>query len=165
MANKEINALPRDTDLDGTELVHLNVEDAGSPSTWNSRATTLERLADYLFSNSFNLSAAYTGTITDDGTKSSGTYTPTPASGGPAKKIVNGGAFTLAPYSPASNTYAVLDVFIVNGGSSGAITTSGFTKVTGDAFTTTSTDEFACRITIFDVGGTEYSFLDVVAGQ
>jgi len=111
------------------------------------------------------LTAAFTAAVDDDGTKSSGTYTPSVAAGSNYKKIVNGGAFTLAPPTLASNEAVTLSLFVANGGSSGAITTSGFTKVTGDSFTTTSTDEFLCRIEVFDIGGTEYSHLDVVALQ
>jgi len=112
------------------------------------------------------LTAAFTGTVTDDGTKTTGTYTPTPASGGQYKKIVHGaGAFTLAPFSPASNEATTLSLLIVNASASGTITTSGFTMVTGDAFDNTGTNRFLCRIEVVDYGGTEVSSLDVVALQ
>lgn len=111
------------------------------------------------------LSAAYTATIDDDGAQSSGTYTPSLAAGSQYKKIVNNGAFTLAPPSLASNEAATLSLFITNGSSAGAVTTSGFTKVVGDDFTITDGDDFMCRIEVFDIGGTEYSFLNVVALQ
>lgn len=111
------------------------------------------------------LSAAYTAAVDDDGTQSSGTYTPSVLAGSSAKKIVNGGAFTLAPPSPATGEYIALSLLIVNTTGAGAITTSGFTKVAGDSFTTTTTDEFLCHISVYDIGGTEYSFLDVVALQ
>lgn len=103
--------------------------------------------------------------IDDDGTKSSGTYTPDPTSGSAYKKIINAGAFTLFPPAAPNNTATTLSLLIVNTTGAGAITTSSFTKVTGDDFTTTTTDEFLCRIEVYDVGGTEYSLLDVVALQ
>jgi len=111
------------------------------------------------------LTAAFTAAVDDDGTQSSGTYTPSVSAGSNAKKIVNGGAFTLAPPSPASNEHIALSLLIVNTTGAGAITTSGFTKVGGDSFSTTTTDEFLCHIQVYDIGGTEYSFLDVVALQ
>lgn len=91
----------------------------------------------------------------DAGTKSSGTFTPDPANGN-QQYCVNGGAFTLAP--PATATSIVLEV--LNNGSAGAITTSGFTKVTG-AFTTTNTNKFLCVI----VKTQNYSLLQIQALQ
>lgn len=86
------------------------------------------------------------GYLSDDysgGTISSGTYTPAPATGQENfQYIVNGGAFTLAP--PAASCSIILQ--ITNNGSAGAITTSGFTKKDGDAFTTTNGDDFMCFI-------------------
>tara|TARA_R110001606_G_scaffold225460_2_gene373545 strand:- start:601 stop:1626 length:1026 start_codon:yes stop_codon:yes gene_type:complete len=112
-----------------------------------------------------NLTAAFTASVDDDGTKTSGTYTPTTAAGSNYKKIINGGAITVAPPALATNTATTLSLFIVNNASAGAITTSGFTKVTGDDFTTTNGHEFMCRIEVFDIGGTEFSTLSVVAMQ
>lgn len=111
------------------------------------------------------LTAAFTAAVDDDGTQSSGTYTPSVSAGSNYKKIVNGGAFTLAPISPATGEAITLSLLVVNTTGAGAITTSGFTIVTGDSFTTTTTDEFLCRIEVYDIGGTEYSHLDVVALQ
>ena len=112
------------------------------------------------------LTAAFTMANDDDGTQSgAGTYTPSVAAGSNCKEITNGGAFTLAPPSPASDEWIHINVYIVNNGSAGAITTSGFTNVTGDSFTTTDTHKFICRITVADIGGTEYSTLDVEALQ
>jgi hypothetical protein len=102
------------------------------------------------------LTAGYSNTDYDAGTKSSGTYTPDPDDGN-QQYCVNGGAFTLAP---PSNT-CTMTVHITNNGSAGAITTSGFTKVVGDDFTTTDTDEFICYITKTN----SRSVLNVVALQ
>jgi hypothetical protein len=111
------------------------------------------------------LTAAFSTSIDDDGTQSSGTYTPTPSAGSNAKEATNGGAHTLAPFSPATDVQVILDVFYVNNASAGAITTSGFTMVTGDAFTTTNGHEFSCTIKVWDIGATEFSHLHVTALQ
>ena len=112
-----------------------------------------------------NLTAAFTAAIDDDGTITTGTYTPTTAAGSQYKKIVGGGAFTLAPPVVATNTATTLSLLIINNSSAGAITTSGFDKVAGDAFTTTDAHKFSCRIEVNNIGGTEYSTLTVLAMQ
>ncbi|MBN9497865.1 MAG: hypothetical protein J0H39_14000 [Alphaproteobacteria bacterium] len=83
----------------------------------------------------------YSATPYSAGTKSSGTFTPDPANGN-FQYATNGGAHTLAP--PASDCTMVVQY--TNNGSAGAVTTSGFTKVTG-SFTTTNGDDFMCYIT------------------
>lgn len=85
------------------------------------------------------LTAGYTATAGNDGTKSTGTYTPSPA-GGNLKRIVNGGAFSLAAPS-ASGDYTMV-IQITNNASAGAITLSGFSKTDGDPFTTTNGHDF-----------------------
>ncbi|WP_304189103.1 hypothetical protein [Lentibacter algarum] len=91
-----------------------------------------------------NVTGGYTATSDDDGTKSSGTYTPDPA-GGNFKHIINGGAFTLA--APTATGCYTLMVEIVNNASAGAITFSGFDKESGDTLTTTNGDDFQLVIT------------------
>ena len=92
-----------------------------------------------------NLTAGYTATAANDGTKSSGTYTPAPAAGN-LKRIVNGGAFTLAAPT-ASGDYTII-VQVTNNASAGAISTSGFSKTTGTGnLTTTNGDDFFAYIT------------------
>jgi len=76
------------------------------------------------------------------GTKSSGTFTPA-ASDGNFQYAINGGEHTLAPPS----TSCCIVVQYTNNGTAGAILTSGFTQVTGDAFTSTDADDFLCVIT------------------
>ena len=90
------------------------------------------------------------------GTKSTGTYTPA-ASDGNFQVATNGGAHTLAP--PATSCSIV--IHYTNNGSAGAITTSGFTAVTGDSFTTTNTHEFVCVVTKIN----DVSVLNVTALQ
>lgn len=84
-----------------------------------------------------------TVTVKDLGTISSGTVTPDPGAR-PMQKYTNGGAHTLAP---SGNVGAYL-LTIVNNASAGAITTSGWTKVAGDSFTTTNTNKFRCHCSI-----------------
>lgn len=85
------------------------------------------------------LSDSYSG-----GTISSGTYTPAPATGQENfQHYTNNGAHTLAP--PSSPCSVVIE--ITNGASAGAITTSGFTAVDGDAFDTGNGNVFIAYIT------------------
>jgi hypothetical protein len=110
------------------------------------------------------LTAGFTSALDDDGTQSSGTYTPSLAAGSNCKRIGNGGAFTFSAPTAATNEVVHMTVLVENVSGAGAITTS-FTSVAGADFTTTLNDRFICHITVYDVGGTEYSFLDVVALQ
>lgn len=79
--------------------------------------------------------------VLSNGTKSSGTFTPDPTLG-EFQSYTNGGAHTLAP--PSVNGSIIMT--ITNNASAGAITTSGFTAVRGDAFTTTDTNIFICGL-------------------
>lgn len=88
--------------------------------------------------------AGITATASDDGTKSSGTYTPAPV-GGNFKTIINGGAFTMAAPSEAGDYTLVVQ--ITNTAGAGAITFSGFARVTGDAITVTSGHDFFVFLT------------------
>jgi len=87
---------------------------------------------------------AVTSTIADDGTFSTGTYTPTPV-GGNIKRIINGGAFTLAAPT-ASGDYTMI-ILVTNNATAGAITLSNFSRSTGSAFTTTNGHQFMLFIT------------------
>lgn len=91
-----------------------------------------------------NLTAGYTATADDDGTQSTGTYTPAPA-GGNLKTIVNGGAFTLA--APTATGDYTLVIQMTNNSSAGTVTVSGFAKQTGNAISTTDGDDFFLFIT------------------
>jgi len=90
------------------------------------------------------LTGGYTTTADDDGSVSSGTYTPDPA-GGNMKRILNAGAFTLAAPT-ASGDYTLVSQ-ITNDSGAGAITSSGFSRVVGDVFTTSVGDDFFVFIT------------------
>ena len=102
------------------------------------------------------LTAGFANTIHDAGTNSSGTYTPDEANGN-MQKFINGGAHTLAP--PANDCTLVLQQ--TNDASAGTITTSGFTLVDGDDFTTTNGHDFFLYITNSDA----FSLLTVKALQ
>jgi len=84
------------------------------------------------------LTGGFGGTDDADGTFTTGTYTPTYV-GGNFKTIVHGaGAFTVAPQS-GTGTIIVL---LTNASASGAVTTSGFDTVKGDAIDQTGTNKF-----------------------
>lgn len=90
-----------------------------------------------------SLLGGYNTTADNDGTFSSGTYTPT-FLGGNMKRIINGGAFTLA--APTATGDFTLIIQITNNATAGVITLSGFTVSTG-VFTTTNGDNFFAYIT------------------
>jgi hypothetical protein len=81
------------------------------------------------------------------GTKSSGTLT-LDLGDRPLQHYTNGGAHTLAPGTVTGA--AIID--ITNNGSAGAITTSGFTKVAGDSFTTVNGAKFRCHCSVGNAG-------------
>jgi hypothetical protein len=92
-----------------------------------------------------NITAGYTATADDDGTKSSGTYTPSPA-GGNLKRIINGGAFTLA--APTATGDYTMVIQMTNNSSAGTVTLSGFTKLVNQGYlTTTNGDDFFIYVT------------------
>lgn len=93
-----------------------------------------------------NLEVGFTSSTPDQGTKSSGTFTPAYATSN-FQHCVNGGAFTLGV--PTGNGTLILD--ITNNASAGAITTSGYTRVVG-AFTTTNGHKFRCFISTGNAG-------------
>tara|TARA_R110002072_G_scaffold284055_3_gene447952 strand:- start:149 stop:1135 length:987 start_codon:yes stop_codon:yes gene_type:complete len=99
--------------------------------------------ADTLFADvADNLTAGYSTTVYNAGTKSSGTYTPDQDNGN-IQRAVNGGAHTLAP---TTDDCAVI-IQYTNNASAGTITTSGFTLVDGDDISTTNGDDFFFYLT------------------
>lgn len=81
-------------------------------------------------------------TSLDDGTQTTGTYTPDPGDR-PLISITNGGAFTFA--DPAyDGAFAML---VTNNASAGTITFSGFDMQTGSDLSTTDTEKFMLYIT------------------
>jgi hypothetical protein len=82
-------------------------------------------------------------TTLDLGNLSGTTITPDPGDR-PIQKITNNGAGTI---SPGSNQGSYLLV-VKNTTGAGAITTSGWQDVSGEAFDTTTTSEFLCHCTV-----------------
>lgn len=134
------------------------IKKTANPNTW-----TIAQIWDRTTLKSgvsANLTAGFTGTAPDNGTKSSGTFTPDPATGN-LQRYTNGGAHTLAPPSVGTGDSCQITMKCTNNGSAGTITTSGFTKVTGSALTTTNGHKFMFYITVL----TGDSVLNVVALQ
>lgn len=98
------------------------------------------------------LTAGFTSASVSAGTKTTGTYTFDPTAGA-VQHVTNGGAHTFAP--PATHGAWMLDY--VNNGSAGALTTSGWTKVDGDAFDTTNGHAFRCMLS----NGNQGSYMSV----
>lgn len=114
--------------------------DAPVISTWTQIIAALKLVTLDANGRLVNPKATYTSY--DGGAVSTGTYTPTSVDGN-MQHYTNNGAHTLAP--PANPGSFLIE--IANGATAGAITTSGFTKVSGDAFTTTNGHKFQCSIT------------------
>ena len=90
------------------------------------------------------------------GTQSSGTLTMD-VGDRPVQYYTNGGAHTLAPGTVGGSCL----LLITNDASAGAITTSGFTFVDGDDFSTTNGDDFLCQVSVVN----SFSVLTVKALQ
>lgn len=116
-----------------TDSVLYMKDDAGTETALADPNTLKANVTD-------TLTVGYTTTSYSDGTVSTGTLTPNPDLGN-MHHYTNGGAHTLAP--PASSCSMIIE--ITNNASAGAITTSGFTKVTG-TFTTTNGHKFICNV-------------------
>lgn len=99
---------------------------------------------------------SFDSTTEDLGTKTTGTHTMD-VSACPLQKLVNGGAFTLAPGTVEGSCL----LQITNNASAGVINTSGFTHVDGDDLTTTNGDDFLCQVTVIN----GFSILTVKALQ
>lgn len=118
------------------------------PKTFSGAATFSAAAS---FTDDIALEGATSASV-DDGTKSSGTYTPTPV-GGNFRHATNDGAFTLAAPT-ASGTYSMV-IDITNGASAGAITFSGLLRTpTGDPLTTINGHKFRLYITKGSAGVT-----------
>lgn len=93
------------------------------------------------------LAVGYVANTVANGSISSGTLTPNPALGN-MQSVANGGAHTLAAPT-ATGSYTIVLQY-TNSGTAGAITFSGFNKVTGDTLTTTNGDDYFIFITKID---------------
>jgi hypothetical protein len=95
--------------------------------------------------NGASVDGGVTTTADNDGTFTAGqTYTPTPV-GGNMKRIVNGGAFTLAAPTAAGDYTLIIQVS--NAAGAGAITLTGFDRTIGNPFTTTNGHSFLVYVT------------------
>lgn len=101
-----------------------------------------------------NMTGGISETSYNAGTYSGGTFTPNPLLGN-IQHYTNNGAHTLAP--PSSVSPMIIQV--LNGASAGTITTSGFTKVNGDALNTTAGKAFELAIRKLN----SYSLLTITA--
>lgn len=139
-------------------FVNATLAEAGIAAASHTHAGVYEPVdADILRADTPDtLVAGFDLTAYSAGTKSSGTFTPNPANGN-AQTFTDGGAFILVP--PTGSCSMVL--LQTNNGSAGAVDTSGFTVVTGDALDTTDTHMFLLYITCVS----SYSHLAVVALQ
>lgn len=107
-----------------------------------------------------NLAKGFTATQYDLGTVTTGTTTLDPLNSN-HQKMTNNGASTLAPPSLTAGLATSIVLEITNAGSAGSLTTSGWTKKTGDSFTTTNAHKFVCYCHI----GVTGSHMHVVAMQ
>ncbi len=139
-----------------TPIVQPSGDIATALASLGLMATSATLAASSLTSGTLPAGVGIAGTPYSAGTFTSGTYTPV-YSNGNFQYATNNGAHTLAP--PAAVCTIVIEY--VNGASAGTITTSGFTKVTGDSLTTTNGSKFFLYITKHQT----YSSLNVQALQ
>lgn len=133
-------------DADTIGLIDSAAANGLKKLSWANLKTTLKGYLDtlYVALSGSALTGGFTATAVDDGTKSSGTYTPTPV-GGNFRRAINGGAHAFAAPT-VSGDYTIV-VQYTNNASAGAITLTGFSKTSGDAFTTVNGDDFLVFIT------------------
>ncbi len=133
-------------DADTIGLIDSAASNALKKLSWANLKATLKAYFDtlYVALSGSALTGGFTATAVDDGTKSSGTYTPTPV-GGNFRRAINGGAHSLAAPTAAGDYTMVVQY--TNNASAGAITLTGFSKTSGDAFTTVNGDDFLVFIT------------------
>lgn len=129
----------------GTAVTRAIAAGTGISISDGTGATTNPTITATISTTDTSLTAGYTATAVNDGTKSAAVvYTPSPA-GGNMRTITNGGAFTLAAPTASGDYTMVLQ--ITNSATAGAITLSGFNKITGSSITTTVGHDFFIYIT------------------
>lgn len=139
--------------LTGTELGYVN-------GVTSAIQTQLDEKVDVAGET---LGGIFLSTYTSVGTVSSGTFTPSVSSGSRNwQYLLNGGAFTFAAPTIGSTEAVNLVVYVQNTSGAGAITFSGFGKVTGDPLTTTVSHIFYVYVTRL---GTGAAIANVVAAQ
>lgn len=125
---------------DSPQFTAVNIGNASDTTVTRVSAGTIavEGIDVLLAGKTDTISVGYTVTPYNNGTKSTGTFTPDPANGN-YQYYTNGGAHTLA--APSSD--CAIDILVINGSSgAGSITMSGFktagTGVSGATYTTTA---------------------------
>jgi len=133
-------------DADTLGLIDSAAANVLKKLSWANLKATLKAYFDtlYVALSGSALTGGFTATAVDDGTRSSGTYTPSPV-GGNFRRAINGGAHAFAAPT-VSGDYTII-VQYTNNASAGAITLTGFSKTSGDAFTTVNGDDFLVFIT------------------
>jgi len=134
-------------DADTTALIDSAASNVLKKLSWANIKTTLAVIFARLDTENQTLTGGATVTSKSLGTQSSGTLT-LDMGDRPLQHYTNGGAHTMAPGTV--NGAALVD--ITNNASAGAITTTGWTKVAGDDFTTTDGDIFRCHASVGDGG-------------
>lgn len=122
-----------------------NTSDSGKPVSTAQAASIATKVAKA----GDALTGGFTTVYADDGAKASGTYTPTYV-GGNFKYAKSTGAWTLA--APTAMTAGSIVIFLENQTGAGAVTLTGFMKVTGDTLTTTLGHLFMLYITVVGSG-------------
>lgn len=115
-----------------------------------------EAKTDYVEVAGDALTGGFTGPASvDDGTKSSGTYTPDPTTGN-WRKIASNGTYTIA--APTVSGCYSMTIDITNGASANTVSFSGFVTgyPKGDALTNTSGNKFKLHISKSDIGVTAF---------
>jgi hypothetical protein len=142
---------------EGDFLLHLQASSSQAVQTiWNAEQTAMvgHRAKIAGVWGAWNSVAPIAGDVTftgghkftsvDDGAYGSGAYTPSPV-GGNLRRVTNSGAFTIMAPSAAGDFS--LTVLLTNSGAAGAVTFSGFTRVTGSSLTATAAHAFLLFIT------------------
>lgn len=107
-------------------------------------AVTIDGTTGIIATTTATIAGGYTVTAYNNGTKSTGTFTPDPTNGN-YQYYTNGGAHTLA--APASD--CAIDIMAINNATAGTITFSGFqiqSNNFGDPLNTTSGNEFIISV-------------------
>lgn len=117
-----------------------------TPPVLYSRLTPDDAWVAMDFVSGQALTGALTTVANDHGSVTTGTITLDPTTG-PYQELINNGAFTLAPQTADSEMY----VLVTNGATAGAITTSDYDHVIGDAYATTDTFVYLFRSLV--IGG------------
>jgi hypothetical protein len=145
-----------DLQVSGTDTIIVTTLDGGSTAL--GYAAGPDASVSVLDVENLVLTGGVTVTEKNLGTVAAGSSTLTLDMGDrPIQKYINGGAHVLNPGTVVGSALLA----ITNSTAAGAITTSGWTKVTGDSFTTTDAHKFMCSVSVSTVG----SLLTVQAMQ